>query len=162
MTVNDGQRYNVKIGAFNAELRKALTFVKDTDGASAYTVASKLGWTESKGKRAMLALLSKGLVRVLPEKEQVGRGKRHRYAAEFHTETTIDRALPTDLQTALRFGYITFGSQTSVRNITRRELKHSDYEDGKATRDPLDTLLMGTGEAPSLAFRRQHGDQATN
>ncbi len=144
------RRYNVATGARNQLLRKIVKFIASSEeGACRSDLEDEFRIGKNMSRTAVVDLMNYNVIGVLRE-EKVGGAVCHYYRTLLAAddEKYLDSIMPQDLQTALAYNYAV------TKNLTEGVLKEKHTVNNCVCRDPLDVLLMGNGEAPSLAFHR--------
>jgi hypothetical protein len=145
------RRYNVTTGARNTLLRSILKFVDTCDeGASRADLEDEFDISRGAARTAVVDLMDYGLLGVLRE-EQIGGSLTHYYCVldAADDKDLLDSLIPTSVETAIKYGY------TITKELKAGNLKEKDMQVNIVIRrDPFDLLLMGPGEAPSLAYHR--------
>lgn len=151
MSVNNPNvnRYNHKTGAFHAHMRELLLWIADRGEATNNEIAAHYQWQQSRACRATMHLSNLGFLGVKGKQEVSPGFACLVYVVMPHSEGELDR----QLWTSKEIMYAALGIQDEpLHGANRRRNK------GGVPRDYMDTLLMGHGPAPSIAFNKAQHD----
>jgi len=136
MTTN----YSTRTRQRNVDYRAILDYVRKNPNVTASAVVQAFPHLSvAKVEKAMTVLQRMNFLYVSRKEKSHGVSYRHYYSVADYSEEYLDQELPLERP------------KDYIRSY---KVKPKSYVVSNVARDPLDTYLMGSGEAPSLAFHR--------
>jgi hypothetical protein len=135
------ESFIAKVAVFHTHLRQVLAFMASQPHTSGLDVQLHFDWPAYKVHRMMRRLIADGFIAQLSERKH----KTNNYALLEFDVDRVNKLLP-----------VTKEAWQATRKAEPVPAALPTYSGRRITRDPLATMLMGTGEAPSLAFHRKH------